>query len=459
MPRRFSSEIGVVFRRRLAACLRRSVAVLSPAEWRVDTTGTGLFLLEQNSDGKWWLKGLFFSLADAFDAAEELHGPVSGLAARWAELAGRYESRSEQCLMDVDSPWAGCVYRNAVASNPFQLDLGHEPVTAAPLSPNEVARFVAARFAASGRPRDTMQPEAIVDLIGRSGSSLHEISALAGAAVFLADLEGAPHVGCRHVQTALSIRDENGIAVAAAQPRPERTRVREARMSNARLAVALAALLIVLTSSLAAKWLAVEPAPAGLTELPAGPSMQVATTTLPQPATLPAPVQPSSPAPAPALAKSLPAPTVLANAAGQPSLADRPLVTAASVPPPLMSSRIDAVRQEEPSDSLGFFEGPVDNQTMNRSGRLALAITKDPVSGTIRATFHAGEGLLGTGELSGNITPDGRISASGVLMMGRNPFLCDLVGQLSGSQLVGSAQFVRPWGGRIAHSVFRLARS
>ena len=487
MPRRVSFAVRSRVGRGVAPCLNRLVAVLSPAEWRLDTTGTGLFLLEQQNDGKWWLRGLFFSLADAFDAAEQLHGPVTGVAARLAAWASRLGRRTEQRLIDVESPWAALVYRNAVERNPFQLEaIG---AAANPLSPEQVARFVAARFTEAGRPLDTIEPEAIADMIQHSGRSPVEINALAGAAVFLADLEGAPRVSRQHVQHALAIRDERGIAVAAAQLPSELARSHGSLFSGWRLAVAMAGLLIVLSSSLAAKWLVLQPGDAAFDGVRARDALQVAGNVPPAPAMLPTPPAPVL-VPKPAAAKSVPAPTVLAERVGPEQLAERPapvratapvtaspqLLTAlradspavqqaAAVPAPRPAAMLasisthDAPGLEQPSNSLGFFEGPVDNQTMNRSGRLALAITKEPASGTIRASFHAGEGLLGSGELAGNITPDGRISATGVLMMGHNAFICELSGQLVGRQLVGSAQFVRPWGGRIAHSVFKLVRS
>ena len=277
---------------------------------------------------------------------------------------------------------------------------------ATPLSPEDVARFVAAQLTDAGRPRDTIEPEAVVDMVRQSSRSAAEINALAGAAVFLADLEGAPRVGRRHVQSALAIRDEQGIVVATAQPRP--AKAREVRGSNARAAVAIAGLLIVLTSGLAAKWLLHEPVTAELNPMSASAPIQIAATK-PQPAILPAAPAPAA-VPAPALAKPT-GPTVLANRAAAQGLADRSLATASAPPlatrPPPKSLGPDAqpiqqasaapppkadpvlasisvretARQERPSDSLGFFEGPVDNETMNRSGRLALAITKEPEFG------------------------------------------------------------------------------
>lgn len=110
-------------------------------------------------------------------------------------------------------------------------------------------------------------------------------------------------------------------------------------------------------------------------------------------------------------------------------------------------------------DGLGYYQGSVVNETMHQGGQLSLVITRLATPGSIRARFDAGEGLLGSGELVGSLSDDGRISASGQLMMGKNPFICDLSGLIIGDKLTGSASFVRTSGGRTAHSSFLLSRS
>ena len=57
------------------------------------------------------------------------------------------------------------------------------------------------------------------------------------------------------------------------------------------------------------------------------------------------------------------------------------------------------------------------------------------------SSFHASAGLIGSGKLSGKISPDGRISAVGRLLMGRNPFDCVLRATSEGEVLKGGAIF------------------
>lgn len=105
------------------------------------------------------------------------------------------------------------------------------------------------------------------------------------------------------------------------------------------------------------------------------------------------------------------------------------------------------------------FQGPVYNETMRQGGQMALVISKRNGSGALSARFSAWGGLIGSGELSGRLSADGRIVASGQLMMGRNPFLCELVGTIQGDQLAGSATFVRAGTGHTARSHFTLSKS
>lgn len=76
-----------------------------------------------------------------------------------------------------------------------------------PLSPDEVARFVAVRLAAAGQRRDLLQPDAVLALARLSGGAPRQVNALAGAAVFLASLDGAGEVGPHHVEEAAALRD------------------------------------------------------------------------------------------------------------------------------------------------------------------------------------------------------------------------------------------------------------
>jgi hypothetical protein len=109
--------------------------------------------------------------------------------------------------------------------------------------------------------------------------------------------------------------------------------------------------------------------------------------------------------------------------------------------------------------ALILFNGQIYNTTMRRNGKLSLAITYQGSSGAITVRLDAGAGLLGSGELAGNLSENGRVSAHGRLMMGEDPFFCYLSGFIVGGKLIGSAKFVRTSGGRVAHSSFTLTRS
>lgn len=117
-------------------------------------------------------------------------------------------------------------------------------------------------------------------------------------------------------------------------------------------------------------------------------------------------------------------------------------------------------RQQSPvPEAPVHFRGPVYNETMRQGGQMSLVIRRQGPSGSVRARFEAWGSLSGSGDLAGNLSEDGRLSASGQLMMGKNSFDCDLSGVITGDKLVGSANFVRSRGGRVAHSSFTLTKS
>lgn len=105
-----------------------------------------------------------------------------------------------------------------------------------------------------------------------------------------------------------------------------------------------------------------------------------------------------------------------------------------------------------------MFRGLVQNETLNRGGHLALSIRPRGGGGAVVIGFHASAGLLGTGELSGTLSPDGRIAASGRLMVGRNPFDCSLTARITGGQIAGSAIFLRPGQSEPSRSNFVLTQ-
>ena len=92
-----------------------------------------------------------------------------------------------------------------------------------PLPPDEVARFVAVRLAEAGRRRDLLEPDAVLALARLSGGVPRQLNALAGAAVFLAGLDGAATVSRRHVEEAAAMRDGDADvapSVLPAEPEP-----------------------------------------------------------------------------------------------------------------------------------------------------------------------------------------------------------------------------------------------
>jgi hypothetical protein len=109
--------------------------------------------------------------------------------------------------------------------------------------------------------------------------------------------------------------------------------------------------------------------------------------------------------------------------------------------------------------ALILFRGQVHNAAMHRKGELSVAIVPQGSSGAITARFDAGAGLLGPGELAGNLSEGGHVSAHGRLVVGDNAFFCYLSGSIIGHRLIGSARFVRSSGGRITRSSFTLIRS
>ncbi len=91
-------------------------------------------------------------------------------------------------------------------------------VVLSPLSADDIARFVAIRLAAAGQRRDLMQPGAVLALARLSGGAARQLNALAGAALFLASLDGAVEVSQHHVEEAAALRDGDA---PPAPPPPE----------------------------------------------------------------------------------------------------------------------------------------------------------------------------------------------------------------------------------------------
>ncbi len=356
------------------------------------------------------------------------------------------------------------------------LSRAFTPVVLGAVGPDDVVRYVAGRFAAAGRP-DELAREAAQALAREADGALREVTILAGAAAFLADLESAPGLSRLHVDQAIALRDRAGQPAAPPVPARPMRRQRAAavplhrRRASALLGTLTAGFVLVVASSWTAGRLAGRLGSAeafGTTGLAAAlearpaeaPFALAAAEGAPGPLPIQAPAT-RTPAARGGL-DALPAPVGTAEAAMEPrgiavaevGSAAEPEMAAARAPSAEAELHASTVAYSAP----GFFRGPVNNDTIRQSGKLSLVITGQGPSGAIRAKFHAWEGLLGTGELAGKLDADGRISASGQLMMGKNPYLCSLSGFIQGNQLVGSAQFVRVKNGRVAHSSFKLIR-
>lgn len=336
------------------------------------------------------------------------------------------------------------------------------PVALEPLPPEEVARFVTARLSAAGRPGDMLEPDAVLALARHSAGLLRLVNVLGGAAVFLAELERAPRVSRRHVDEAASMRDgayEDAAPTApagsagpaeAAAPRdeapPALRALLPARGRRAVLGAAAAGLGIVLAGGWAVTARRGAPPPSAQ---PGGPDRD-AERPRDVVSNQPPKAQPDERGDVESLAGDA---SHLRQQGEQPL---RPTGRDASPRPDAGAS--PRPRQAVPEASASY-RGAVYNETLGQGGQMSLVIRRRGPPGAVTARFEAWGGLLGSGELAGTLSDDGRLSASGQLMVGRNPFICDLNGRMIGGKLTGAATFVRPRGGRISRSTFTLTRS
>ena len=546
--------------------------VFAPAEWRINGASAGLYTVERNSERGWRLEGVFLSLAQAFEFAERLHGPVSGGLKALCEPAGVGEpSNLPECYrVSTETSWRGRIYQNALEANPFTavtdpseafrhakwlqarasalealrrwesvilageagtgkslllLELartlerqgwsprvagedvllvdapdsvapepGRAPlvvagsagaaagslrapgptttVTLQNLSPEDVARFIVARFSASGRYADSVEPGAALALALQTGGRLREVNMLAGMAVFLADLECAPRILLRHVEDAVALRNGGAPAVAVLDPAFSNRAVQSApQQARAVLGAAVAGVFLVFVSGwaayrvvapLAQARVAESDVPIVMTQTAQSVGDDLANAALPIPSAEPGAesgLREASAEDTQARSATRGAEVGTSGPLDQPESARSDAISEPVKEPPNLPQRSEDLGPPAQFSVAGSFRGPVNNETMDQSGRLALVISRADPSGAIKARFHASEGLIGSGELAGKLTANGHISASGQLMMGKNPFNCNLDGFIQGGRLVGSAQFVRPWGGRVFRSSFALSRS
>ena len=353
-------------------------------------------------------------------------------------------------------------------------------VTLTPLVPEEVARFVIARLIENGRPRDTFTPEALVAVAVQSSGLLRLVIILAGAALFFAEQRGAVKVTVEDVVEAVSMRtmmpeklEQPAVmdtTLRTAPPVFQTTELRPAWRSPAAVrgwhwnriagtsAFVCASLVVIGAAVMAARQLDTIPS-----LVLQGSSMpQMASSTVPDLAVSPT-NQLTSPAP---LQLATAVPPTQAVTPSSPALAPIPLPEPEWAEIELSRSRdadataanaAPAARAETPAITLAF-NGPILNETMGQGGQLSLQLRIQGAHGPVAALFHASKGLIGSGVLTGDISNNGRITLSGRLMMGRNPFDCALQGTLVGERLVGGATFVRVTSGAAAHSSFALSR-
>ena len=421
--------------------------------------GTGKTLLLQDLARTLRDEGWSARLIERGDALQ----PASGDDVLLVDEAGRMGADVLARLCATDMPFV-------LAALPgFMERLGRlprsiTPVTLEPLPPEEIARFVAARLAAAGRACDMLEPDAVFALARRSGGLLRLVNLLAGTALFLAEQERAPRICRRHVDEAASMRDdmhEDATPTApaeAASPVETATPHAEApptlrvvppveRQRRTVLGAAVAGLGLVLAGG----WVV-----------------------LGRPGLLLPGAQPNGPDRNPGHSRADAGDRLLgAQPADRVGDAESSRGEGSHVqqqseePSPGMDSGASSrpaasTNPGQRSFALGAsssFRGPVYNQTMRQGGQMSLLIRRQGASGAITARFQAWGGLLGSGELAGTLSDDGRILASGQLMMGKNSFFCDLSGLITAGKLTGAATFIRNGGGRAARSTFTLTQS
>ncbi len=446
MPSRMSAIV--------ARCLRSALPVLCPVDHRIRASQSGLYCVEGRAADGWRLRAFASRLDDAFALGQGLHAAPAGLAA----ARGGGALPASYRVLTEDGP-GGLVFRSALHDGTFAATHSSRTIVQLePLGPDEAALFVGFRLRCAGRDPRLVDASAVLALSRLSGGSPRQLAALAGVALFLADIERSPVLLARHVEHALVAARPGGASLQtepAAKPQGGATQAsrRKRALASVRFGAAAAsfgALLLVSWAGQRAvrEWSAV---PTTGWAVPEGAATDHLADTAPE---LPPPTQHAANQTDPALDVAQ-ATASIANREDVPPETSAGRVTA-ELTPKAISGRDSADGRPV---SLGSFAGLVNNDTLGLSGKLSLELIRNGAPGVVRARFHASDGLLGTGELSGTLTADGRMSLSGQLSMGRNPFLCRLDATIRGDHITGSALFVRPWGGRVAHSSFNLLKS
>ncbi len=342
------------------------------------------------------------------------------------------------------------------------------------LGPEDIARFVCGRLAASEVPLPAFTPEAILALMQQSSGLFRLVTILAGAGLFFAEQRGSSEITASDVDAAASLRasafeapEESTSAGLVEKPTRPAADVETAAdverwWSRRTLAVAgwagwmSASLGVIIIAIVAANAFTQFPP---LTMAEGLPSPMMAASVVPDPALQPE-VSPISTSPLPVAAPPPPAVASLpppAEPIASPEAAQAEVGATLSDAAPLGSPQAHSRTTEQPPAVL-VFSGPIMNNTMGQTGTLSLKVTTDPAGGRIGAFFHATHGLIGSGVLNGAVGPGGKIILAGRLMMGRNPFNCTLYATLEGGRLVGEATFVHQSNGAAAHSTFALSR-
>ena len=367
-----------------------------------------------------------------------------------------------------------------------------------PLAPEDVARFVATRLAAAGRPRGLLEAEAVLALARHSGGLPRLVNTLGGSALFLAGWDGSPRVRARHVEEAVALRNDPGDGalppLAAPSLASHATPPAMAVLPNYSAALirrraALGSMATAAGVLFALPWLTQRrvagplPAAQANTGHKEAGHQDVASQEAGHQGTTRQPVQVAQgDAGAPSLATrdtDGPMATGTANAQSElvedddtPDFDAQPAHPASSVAVaspaqagpgrPTAPGHAAGTAQDRDasaaSETSVLFQGTIFNETMGQGGHVSLVIHRQPATDAITARFNASRGLVGSGLLAGSVSGTGRITASGQLLMGKNPFLCDLNGTLSGNTLTGSASFVRSGSGTTYHSRFSLVR-
>ena len=365
-----------------------------------------------------------------------------------------------------------------------------------PLTPEDVARFVATRLAAAGRPRDLLEAEAVLALARHSGGLPRLVNTIGGSALFLAGWDGSPRVRLRHVEEAAALRNDPGdgaLPPLAAPPLASRAvpptvaalpnysaglMRRRAALGGMTAAAGVLFALPWLTRRRAGGLLPAAPANAGHED--AG-HQEVAVRDVSHEDVARQPVQAAqgdAGAPSPTTgnadgrtaAGAADARSELVEADDTPDFDAQPASPVVVAPPvqagpgrtaaPGRAAGVAPDRHAGAgSETSVLFQGTIFNETMGQGGHVSLVIHRQPATDAITARFSASQGLVGSGVLAGSVSGAGRITASGQLLMGKNPFLCDLSGTLSGNMLIGSANFVRSGNGATYHSRFALVRA